>query len=238
LDDNSIRDKDNLPLIIELAQRVYRECFEYGVWESVGYKFHIHSKTMKECIDILEPIAKKILKESDDITFDTLMDSLSIGGPMKIDGIDATKYQDIIENYDIIGTCYKWVHITENIIRKFILKFMSDNSLPSDRTIYNSNQTRQVKSRIDKESEKTYLPHRGGHDIYYLDLKDLNLYFNKHQSEFSTIFPTIPWITEKVDELYDIRNLIAHNSFNIDKNTLDLVRVVCRQIIILVDKIF
>ena len=126
----------------------------------------------------------------------------------------------------------------ENIIRKFILKFMSDNSLPSDRTIYNSNQTRQVKSRIDKESEKTYLPHRGGHDIYYLDLKDLNLYFNKHQSEFSTIFPTIPWITEKVDELYDIRNLIAHNSFNIDKNTLDLVRVVCRQIIILVDKIF
>ena len=235
LNDISIKDINKLPLIIELANRIYRENLQYGVWDSYGYKHHIHGKTMEECINILKPIANKMLNESNDISFDELLQTLSIGGPMNINGIDKKKYQDIIENYNIIGTCYKWIHITENIMRKFILKFLKDKNLPSDRTIFNKKLQNQVQSRLDKEDEKTYLPKRGGHDIYYLDFKDLNIFFNKYQGVFNTIFVSIAWITDKVNELYDIRNLIAHNSSNIDNNTLNLVKVYCRQIIKQID---
>lgn len=77
LNNENIRDINNLPLIIELGKKIYRENSEYGVWDSYGYKHHIHSKALKECLDILKPLADKRLEEFENISADEIFDSIN-----------------------------------------------------------------------------------------------------------------------------------------------------------------
>ncbi len=175
--------------------------------------------------------------QQDKKPFEEIMDSISEGENFIIEGIDPKKYSEIIQNFPVVGTCYKWIHITENILRKFIIKILNDNSLPSDANIFGSKFNQQIESRKRKETQKTYIPTRGGHDIYYMDFKKLNSYFTKYWLNiFQNIFESQSWITDKIKELYDIRNLVAHNSFNLNKDTSDLVKVYCKQIIKLIDR--
>ncbi len=119
---------------------------------------------------------------------------------------------------------------------KFIIKILNDNSLPSDATIFGSKLNQQIESRKRKETQKTYIPTRGGHDIYYMDFLKLNGYFTKYWTQvFQKIFESQSWITDKIKELYYIRNLVAHNSFNLNTDISDLVKVYCKQIIKLID---
>ena len=69
---------------------------------------------------------------------------------------------------------------------------------------------------------------------YLLEIN--NGYFTKYWTPvFQNIFESQSWITDKIKELYDIRNLVAHNSFNLKKDISDLVKVYCKQIIKLID---
>ena len=77
LDDKTIRDIKNLPLIFELGKKVYRENSEYGVWDSHGYKHHIHSKILKECLDIFKPLADRMLEESEPISIKEILNSFN-----------------------------------------------------------------------------------------------------------------------------------------------------------------
>lgn len=72
LNDKNIRDIKNLPLIFELGKKIYRENSEYGVWDSYGYKHHIHSEILKECLVILKPLADRMLEESENILFNEI----------------------------------------------------------------------------------------------------------------------------------------------------------------------
>ncbi|TKJ18076.1 MAG: hypothetical protein CEE43_18870 [Promethearchaeota archaeon Loki_b32] len=72
LDDKAVRDIKNLPLIIELGKKIYRENSEYGVWDSYGYKHHIHSKILEECLDVLKPLGDRILQESLNISINEI----------------------------------------------------------------------------------------------------------------------------------------------------------------------
>lgn len=236
LDSSELKKDNNLPIIVEIGKIIYSKLLDTGVWDTSGYKHHVHAKDVKECLDVLEPLSRKMLKRKKNKTFEEIMDSISEGEDFIMEGIDSKKYSEIIQNFPVAGTCYKWIHNTENILRKFIIKILDDNGLPSDASIFGSDLNQKLESRKRKEAQKTYIPIRGGHDIYYMDFKDLNRYFTKYWTiVFYNIFESQSWITDKIKELYDIRNLVAHNSFNLNKDTSDLVKVYCKQIIKLID---
>ena len=66
--------------------------------------------------------------------------------------------------------------------------------------------------------------------MYYLDfskLSDLIIYNWVH---FEDVIPDQQWIKVKLDEMYNIRCLIAHNSYISDEN-FELLNVTTKQIL-------
>lgn len=59
------------------------------------------------------------------VKIEDLLEKLTEGDLTILEGIDIDKYDDIIENFHIIITCFKWIYLTENILRKFIAKILS-----------------------------------------------------------------------------------------------------------------
>lgn len=89
----------------------------------------------------------------------------------------------------------------------------------------------KIKKRIEQEKNKKYLPIRGDHDIYYLDLIDLNRFFQKHWIIFKNFFDSQGWITQRIIDPYEIRKRMAHNSGNLTEDELLSVAAYCKQII-------
>ncbi|KKM01588.1 hypothetical protein LCGC14_1792920 [marine sediment metagenome] len=115
LDDKNIRDIKNLPLIIELGKKIYRENSEYGVWDSYGYKHHIHSKSLKECLDILKPLGDRMLDESQNISIDEMLNSIN----------EIKKERKPFENTKEINKNSVFVvHGRDEVNRKAMFKFL------------------------------------------------------------------------------------------------------------------
>lgn len=77
LNDKNIREIKNLPLIIELGKKIYIENSEYGIWDSFGYKHHIHSNNIKECLDMLRPLADQIIEQSEETPIDEILNFIN-----------------------------------------------------------------------------------------------------------------------------------------------------------------
>ncbi|KKL92525.1 hypothetical protein LCGC14_1883830 [marine sediment metagenome] len=115
LDETTVRDIKNLPLIIELGQKIYRENSEYGVWDSYGYKHHIHNRALKECLDILKPLGDRILEVSENIDFDEILNSIK----------EIKKDQKIRRNFmDLNKKSVFIVHGRDEENRKAMFKFL------------------------------------------------------------------------------------------------------------------
>lgn len=49
--------------------------------------------------------------------------------------------------------------------------------------------------------------------MFYLDIEDLGKIIQNNWELFKNFFPEQHWITQKIKEIQDIRNLVAHNSY-------------------------
>jgi abortive infection bacteriophage resistance protein len=76
--------------------------------------------------------------------------------------------------------------------------------------------------KVDAEKNK-WLPIRG-EGLFYLDIEDLGKIIQNNWELFKNFFPDQPWITQKIKEIQDIRNLVAHNSYvgETERNLLKL----------------
>lgn len=169
------------------------------------------------------------------VKIEDLLEKLTEGDLTILEGIDFDKYNDIIEIFHIISNCFKWIYLTENILRKFIAKILTKEGYQNVIALNDSKLNDKIKKRIEQEKNKNYLPIRGDHDIYYLDLIDLNRFFQKHWNIFKNFFDSQGWITQKIIDLYEIRKRVAHNSGNLTKDELLSVAAYCKQIIKQVD---
>ena len=80
------------------------------------------------------------------------------------------------------------------------------------------------------EAQNKWLPLRGDKDIYYLDFIDLSKLILNNWEYFKKYFPTQSWISTKIEELYKVRCLIAHNSYA-GEDEKELVSLYYKQII-------
>lgn len=150
---------------------------------------------------------------------------------------EASIESEIIElNDDLIGKgkqmakAYIILYVLENRLREFIHKVLTEK-IGAD---YSSAISPKLHTHIDqlKEQERTkkWLPLRGDNDLYYLDFSKLSDLIINNWGHFEDIIPDQHWIKVKLDEMYNIRCLIAHNSYISDEN-FELLNVTTKQIL-------
>ncbi len=71
----------------------------------------------------------------------------------------------------------------------------------------------KINDRKEEERIKRWLSIRGDSDLFYADLIDLKTIISSNWEIFKEYFPKEVWITSKLEDLYDLRNKIAHNSY-------------------------
>ena len=87
-----------------------------------------------------------------------------------------------------------------------------------------------IETRKSQEQSKKWLPLRGDNDLYYLDFIDLVDVIANNWDYFKDDIPSQEWIKIKMQDVYDIRCLIAHNSYISDDN-IQLLESTTKQII-------
>jgi hypothetical protein len=108
---------------------------------------------------------------------------------------------------------YPMLYVLENSIRHVIGRVLSANHgsgwwasrAPAD-------VRNRVQERKDKESKAPWHGKRGGHEINYSDFSDLRKIITFNWADFNPIFPSQPWITQKLEELEPARNTLAHHN--------------------------
>lgn len=233
----SIKNFDKLIMVVELAKDIieYIHLNYTSNWNHYGYYFYQHADFMIEQVEILEPFARQqINNEEMDIS-----EMLSMISHPKVlpDGIDYKKYNEIFNQLKLPSVMFHYIFVCENILRKFIIQVLDDNGYPSVDSIGNSNLSNNINIRKTQEANQNYLPMRGGHDIYYLDLiKLINIIRHVWNSCFEDKFKDKQWIFSRIDSLYTIRNRVAHNSGYLTSDELKSVETYCREIIKQIDQ--
>ena len=150
------------------------------------------------------------------------------------DGIDYRKYKEIFDQLKIPSIVFQYIFVCENILRKFIIQILDDNGYPSIDSIGHTTLSRNIERRKNQEARQEYLPIRGDHDIYYLDLIDLNSVFTHNDvwnKCFKDKFKTQRWITERIDSLYSLLCRVAHSSGYLTVDQLRSAETYSREII-------
>lgn len=139
---------------------------------------------------------------------------------------------DILDKGKEMADAYLYLYSVENYLRLFIEKVAENkygaeyiNSLKIPKSVKTG-----IDIRKDAQAKNNWISLRGGSDLFYVDFKDLGDVLVNNWELFKSYFPDQAWITTKVDELGNCRNLVAHNSY-LGKHERDVIRVNFRSII-------
>lgn len=153
------------------------------------------------------------------------------------ENIDYDKYSNVFEQLELPNIMFQYIFFAENILRLFIIHVLSENGYSSVDSIGNKKLSQKITDRKEQEKNQKYLPVRGNHDIYYLDLIELNnIIYHLWNQCFEDKFDRQSFLTERIESLYEIRNRVAHNSSTLSNNELKAVQTRCRELIVSVDK--
>jgi hypothetical protein len=113
----------------------------------------------------------------------------------------------------------------ENAVRELVAERLAENYGPDwwDNCASSTMKTR-VDSRRKKEGRNRWHSRRGEREIYYTDFGDLRALIINHWTDFEDLFPDQNWVTSRLDELENSRNVIAHNNI-LDQRELDRIRL-------------
>lgn len=119
-----------------------------------------------------------------------------------------------IKGYQM-AEAYTYLYAVENSIRLFIENICIDSygSDYFDKINVTSSMRRTIEERKRDAKSKKWLSVRGNSNLFYLDFKDLSSLIENNWEIFKNCFPSQEFITVKLKEMADCRNLIAHNSF-------------------------
>jgi len=153
------------------------------------------------------------------------------------EGIESQKYEEIFDQLKLPSAMFQYIFVCENILRRFIIQVLDDNGYPSINSIGNQKLSKAIQDKKNKEANQNYLPIRGDHDIYYLDLIELiGVIRHVWKDCFEDKFKDQHWIFARIDSLYSIRNRVAHSSGYLKTDELKSVETYCREIFKQIDQ--
>lgn len=139
---------------------------------------------------------------------------------------------DIVEKGKKMSNAYLIMYCLENLLRDFVDKTLTEayGEKYEDKIIIANNVKSKVNSRMNEEIKNKWLPLRGNSYVYYLDFNELGDIITNNWNDFKELLPSQEWIKAKISELYNIRCLIAHNSY-LDTTSFDVLSVDYRQLV-------
>jgi len=134
--------------------------------------------------------------------------------------------EDILDKGHQMAEIYLYLYAVENYIRIFIEKVGKEKY--QDEFFDKLNIPKRVKDSIAvrrrQEAKNQWISIRGDSELFYLDFKELGAIIINNWNLFKKYFPDQSWISSKIEELGDCRNLVAHNSY-IGSHERDVIRV-------------
>lgn len=202
-----------------------------------------HASDIPAIKDVLLKVCRMVMPPNAgyDIMEINISPNLHIGGNSDvlnevIESVNQTKLDilsdDIKQKGKEMSELYVTLYCIENSLRNFIDKtlseilgenYFSQLSVPGD-------ISKGIATRKKDEAQNKWLPLRGDKDIYYLDFIDLSKLILNNWEYFKKYFPTQGWISTKIEELYKVRCLIAHNGY-VGDDEKELVSLYYKQII-------
>lgn len=121
--------------------------------------------------------------------------------------------QDIKEKGYYMAEVYTYLYAVENSLRLFIEEICKEKYGEEyfDKIVVPKALQNTLSTRIANAEANKWLSVRGD-NLFYLDFKDLGALINSNWDIFKNYFPNQDFILPKINEMADIRNLIAHNS--------------------------
>lgn len=143
--------------------------------------------------------------------------------------------EELIEKGKKMANAYIIVYCLENFLRDFIDRKLTDfhGSDYESKNVFSKKTRNRANDRKKEESANRWLAIRGDKILYYLDfaeLPDVITLEDNWNNIFKNYFLSQDWIKSKLDELYQIRNRIAHNSY-LDDNSFKTLELYYHQII-------
>lgn len=139
---------------------------------------------------------------------------------------------DLIEKGKKMADAYISLYVLENYIRHYIdaklTEKYGDNYM--DSVVISRKVKSGMESRKKEERSRKWLPLRGDKDLFYMDFNDLADIIVNNWDCFENDIPDQGWIKVKIQEMYDIRCLIAHNSY-ISEDNIQLLNLTTKQIL-------
>lgn len=127
--------------------------------------------------------------------------------------IDALLSATITKDAQNMAEVYPKYYVLENSIR-IVIKRILEKTHGKDwwTTTVASDVQNTVADRKREEAKQPWHGKRGQHEIFYSDFKDLRKIIQKNWKDFKDLFPSQPWITQKLVELEHPRNVMAHHN--------------------------
>ena len=139
---------------------------------------------------------------------------------------------DILDKGKEMSQAYLYLYAVENYLRLFVEKVASQHygtDYFAQLNVPNNVKT-GISKRKELEAKNTWISVRGGSDLFYLDFKDISDLILNNWDLFKSYFPDQSWISSKINELGNCRNLVAHNSF-LGDHEKDVIRVYFNSIV-------
>jgi hypothetical protein len=140
---------------------------------------------------------------------------------------------DIAEKARDLSEVYLYLYVVENSLRMFIrdvaMRSFGSNYFPQLKITRDIQKSLAI--RKENEEKNKWLSLRGNEDLFYLDFKDLATIIGENWELFKGHFDSQSWIRTKIEELANIRNLVAHNNSFIDQHNKDVLRINYHQIL-------
>lgn len=158
--------------------------------------------------DITEVNISPMLDEDNKEILADIIDTINVSHLNILSDEIKTKGVEMSELYAVL-------YCIENSLRNVIDKILTESFGVNyfDNIVVPKDVKKGIETRKKDEALNKWLPLRGDKDIFYLDFIDLAKLIENNWNVFKTIFPTQAWISTKIEELYKVRCLIAHNSY-------------------------
>ncbi|MCK4816327.1 hypothetical protein KA005_11210 [bacterium] len=138
---------------------------------------------------------------------------------------DALLSTTLAEDARKMANLYPKYYILENSIRVVIKRILENNH--GDKW-WDTRVPRPVCDNVEdrkrKEAKNPWHGKRGQHEIFYSGFGDLKRIILNNWGDFKDLFPSQPWITQKLAELEHPRNVLAHHNpvSTTDQQRIDL----------------
>jgi len=143
--------------------------------------------------------------------------------------------EPILEKSKEMTQAYFWIFSVENSLREFIKKVADKNGgldkLKTTKQIQNS-----LKKKQEGHQKNRWLGVESDNFLYDIDFIHLSTIITENWRLFKSDFPNQEFIKSRIDELYQIRNMVAHTNINFNEEHLTRVKLYYNDILTQISK--